>query len=426
MARLALVSLAWLALSLATSLPALAQSNQALAETLFQDGRRLMNAGNYAEACPKLQESQRLDPGTGTLLNWGLCLKELGKPASAWVVFNQAAASARAENRADRVQLAEAEIKKLEAAMPRLSVVVPPEADGPGLTVTVDAQTLAPAARGVASPVDPGQHLVVASAPERKTWTSSVDVKPGAQTYTVVVPVLEPGSDAVAAPATAPAAAGASASAGGTASGGEAPAAAPAPRERRFMLGARLNVAAPAGKFNDQLKLSDLTTAQGMLWFEAGYKVIPSLTLGVYVGFGAGSVGAEMASVVGVDCDGGVSCSVLDLRIGLQGAYNFNPAGKTQPWAGVGFGYELLDYSFESSTDQATVSFGGPEYLLLQGGLDFNMGAFGVGPFAALTLARYTTGSVTCDGCVDTLGGDIENAKVHQWLQLGVRGTFSL
>ena len=84
------------------STEARAQTNAALAETLFQEGKKQMAAKNYAEACPKFQESQRLDPGTGTLLNWGLCLKESGKPAGAWVVFNQAVAAARGEPRRSR------------------------------------------------------------------------------------------------------------------------------------------------------------------------------------------------------------------------------------------------------------------------------------------------------------------------------------
>jgi hypothetical protein len=43
------------------------------AAALFAEGRRLMAAEDYAAACPKLAESQALDPQPDTALDLALC-----------------------------------------------------------------------------------------------------------------------------------------------------------------------------------------------------------------------------------------------------------------------------------------------------------------------------------------------------------------
>ena len=66
------------------SLEARADEESTTAEALFRAGREAMKQGDYEEACPRLRESQRLDPALGTLLNLALCEEELSNLLAAW------------------------------------------------------------------------------------------------------------------------------------------------------------------------------------------------------------------------------------------------------------------------------------------------------------------------------------------------------
>ena len=97
-------------------------SSQAAAQALFDEARSLMNAGKFAEACPKFAESERLDPGAGTLLNLANCYEKGGQTASAWVTFKDAAAAADVKHRTDWSQRARERATALEP-LDRKSVV---------------------------------------------------------------------------------------------------------------------------------------------------------------------------------------------------------------------------------------------------------------------------------------------------------------
>ena len=70
-------------------------ADKAAAQSLFEQAKRLMNEGNYAEACPKLEESQMLDKGMGTQFHLASCYEQIGRTASAWALFVEVAAAAR-------------------------------------------------------------------------------------------------------------------------------------------------------------------------------------------------------------------------------------------------------------------------------------------------------------------------------------------
>src|ERR1700733_5702276 len=90
-------------------------SGKIVAEALFEEGRKLVADGNFADACPKFADSQRLDPSPATLLNLASCYEKQGRSASAWVTYREAASAANAASRPDYVVAAQRHAEALAA-----------------------------------------------------------------------------------------------------------------------------------------------------------------------------------------------------------------------------------------------------------------------------------------------------------------------
>lgn len=164
---------------------------KALAQAIYEDAKRDMDAKRYADACRKFASSQKLDPGLGTMLNLGLCYEKTGQTASAWTTFKDAASeAARTPGAQPREQFAREHATALEPLLPHLTIAVSPDAAIDGLEVKRDGVTIPQVAWGVALPVDPGEHVVEASAPKRKAWSAKVQ-SVEKETATVKVPSLE-------------------------------------------------------------------------------------------------------------------------------------------------------------------------------------------------------------------------------------------
>jgi hypothetical protein len=173
--------------------PAMAQptaDDAALAETLFQDARALVEKKDWEHACPKFAESQRLDPRLGTLLNLATCHEQQGKTASAWAEFGDAAVRAERAGQKERADLALERARALEKRLSR--VVLSLGAPTDGLEVWLDGRVLGAATAGSALPLDPGEHVIEVRAPGKLTWRSRLQVAPGPSSTTVEVPPLAP------------------------------------------------------------------------------------------------------------------------------------------------------------------------------------------------------------------------------------------
>lgn len=160
---------------------------------LAREAEKLQSEGKTAEACDKLEQSQALDPRGGTLLDLALCREKEGKVGTAYNLFDEAEKIASQEKRSDRVTTAKVHKNQLFAKLPRLTVNVPKEAQTKGLEITAGGQVIPEAEWGKAYPVDSGNIEVMATAPEKETWKSTVELKAGIK-KAITIPTLKPGS----------------------------------------------------------------------------------------------------------------------------------------------------------------------------------------------------------------------------------------
>ncbi len=163
--------------------------DRAIAEALFQEAKKLAEKNDLDAACKKFEASYALDPTLGTKLHSAACYEALGRTASAWAAFNEAAALAANAKDKRREKLARARIKKLEKGLPKLTILVTEGVDG--LHVQIDGHPLGAAGLGTAFPIDPGSHQIVVSAPGYETWSTSLTVAAGSGTDTLNVPELK-------------------------------------------------------------------------------------------------------------------------------------------------------------------------------------------------------------------------------------------
>jgi serine/threonine-protein kinase len=170
--------------------PSDARANDpATATLLFNEAKTLMGSGKYADACPKLEESQRLDPGIGTQFNLADCYEKISRTASAWALFLDVASQAAAAGQGAREAVARGRATALEPKLSRLTIVAPK--DVTGLEVRRNGEIVNGVLWGNAVPVDPGSYTIEASAPGKRKWSTVTTVGPNGAAVSVTVPPLD-------------------------------------------------------------------------------------------------------------------------------------------------------------------------------------------------------------------------------------------
>lgn len=169
---------------------AAADATQQQADSLFAEGRDLLEKGRFPEACAKLARSEELSPAVGTLLNLGYCYEQLGRLRSAMDAYVEAETLATAAGDAKRAAFAKERHAAVEPRAPRLVVrVMSPEAQG--LEVRRNGSLLARTDLDHPIPVDPQDYVITASAPRHLPWKGAFVVRGEGAVVTVIVPPLD-------------------------------------------------------------------------------------------------------------------------------------------------------------------------------------------------------------------------------------------
>lgn len=169
--------------------PALSPVEQAL----FEQAVKLMDAGSFAEACPKLKEVVRLYPsGVGGRLRLAECHAGEGKLASAWAAYRSAESAAALAGQTGREQKAREQAAALAPRLSHLTVVVPASLAGVlELKVRLDDREVGPAEWRIPVPVDGGRHALHASARGKAPWQAEIEVAPEAANASVTVELVD-------------------------------------------------------------------------------------------------------------------------------------------------------------------------------------------------------------------------------------------
>lgn len=192
----------WLALGLllgALAAPGVARADDEptpkdvpLADQLFREGKQMLADGLVDEACLKFEESQRLDPSGGTMMNVARCHRMQKRWATAYADYTDAFSTAKREQREDRMTEAKAQLDELEPLVMHLSFVVPAEVSSlPGFAIARNGVSLSAAAWSTVQPVDPGKIVIEVTATGYHPFRTVVNVEEPGQAVSVPIPMLE-------------------------------------------------------------------------------------------------------------------------------------------------------------------------------------------------------------------------------------------
>lgn len=159
------------------------------AEELYREARALMAQARFAEACPRLVESQRLDAGIGTLLTLGECYEASGDLPAAASAFSDA--EREATQRMDRrSKLASERLTRILPKVGRVRLLIGNGNLEPSTAIAIDGAPFESSSLGKTMHVAPGAHVIEVRAKGKRDWSITVTTEAGTAVLDVQIPEL--------------------------------------------------------------------------------------------------------------------------------------------------------------------------------------------------------------------------------------------
>lgn len=198
-----------------------------------------------------------------------------------------------------------------------------------------------------------------------------------------------------------------------------------------FELGARLGYMLATGSY---FSGSSITAANGTAALggtEGGVPIVvdAGMRIGKYVFLGAFTQYGLLATNCFTPGEAvTVSCSAHDVRAGVELQVHTRPRAGVDPWFGIALGHDWLTAKAsgsDASSDVVQYTFDGWNLLDLTFGVDLHTSAgMGIGPYLEATSGSFDNLSSSIAGTASS--GSIGSTSPHQWVTLGVRGTFEV
>ncbi len=143
------------------------------ARDLFASAEADEDAGHWTEALDKLRRAASVKSTPGIRFHIALCEDKLGRLVAALSDYAAADQAARDANNKDVMDAVAEPLKMLRIRVPTLTIEVP---SAQNIEVDLDGKAIAPGLFGLAVPVEPGVHHIVANATGKRAYSTQVEL----------------------------------------------------------------------------------------------------------------------------------------------------------------------------------------------------------------------------------------------------------